>query len=1079
MNYHQLLNHLVEKNKLILDGLREYNPQDEDSIIDINEWSNKLNLNQENIYKRLAWDGHEIQHISWAIEDLVDDSDQQWLSMLKEIIISIKNYHSLTPDRRISKNISKSNTKSIFPFHDIWLPVVSMAARKLSESTKDNAEIHLSDKALYDLEQSLLQRLCKLSSFVLFKEFNKGRTFGESIFAVLQVDPDSRQYYEYFVDYLCRDGLAKLFYDFPVLARLISSQVLSWIRSSRNLIDRLGNDISDIKDLLCMPGSSYINITGIETDCSDLHNGGQTVSILSIGKNKIVYKPRSVELEYAYNSFLKWYNNYGESCKFKTYKILSKDDYGWAEYVEYRSCQKSSHLPYFYRNAGSLLAILYVLGAHDCHCENLIASGDQLVLIDSETLMHPVQRDENSSYIGESERALNQKILESVLRTGLLPKWLTAQKINFVYDLSGLGINSSADNRGEQGWVNVNTDAMHWGSVNNNSRSNHHMPVQNLNVGFLMSYMDDVVQGFSEAYKVLEHHRDELISDEGPLSGFKAKKSRFIFRPTRTYVTIIEQLLQSNALKNGVEFSYILESLSKAYITTDKKPYYWDLLALEQKAIAIMDIPYFNALTDSRKLAIPADGTPSDFFEVDGFSATLNRIRELSEQDRLLQLKLIYNTFITYSSKNVISFGQWDESAFRETCLTLSQTQALEVANNIAADIIDESLLGDDGSCNWLGYRNVSQSHHVNIGLIDQGFYDGKCGLAFFFAALDSVKKTKEYASLIENLIFPIYYRLIKLKESNNLQSISSIGLGIGHGIGGILYTLSWLHRWDVRFGFSSPVEIAKLIVDEIPSVCSSLTQDTDIIDGYSGCILALLSLYRHTSSDHFLTSASTLGENLMMIRDYDYEIFKKGCKLPLTGFSHGSAGILYSLLQLYLYTTNDQFLSAAIRELDYEKSCFDSRKRNWPDYRISNVRGAFMKSWCHGAPGIGNSRLGCLGIVPSLDEALMEDVQAALATTYNASEKYDFVTDNLCCGGFGIAEILLNAGNILSDNTYLSRAHQILAHKRTPILDYKKSRLASNGFYNVSFFQGLSGIAYTYLRFAFQDKLPSVLLFA
>ena len=38
---------------------------------------------------------------------------------------------------------------------------------------------------------------------------------------------------------------------------------------------------------------------------------------------------------------------------------------------------------------GACLRPLYVLGCTDCHHENLISTGDQLVLIDSETLLEP------------------------------------------------------------------------------------------------------------------------------------------------------------------------------------------------------------------------------------------------------------------------------------------------------------------------------------------------------------------------------------------------------------------------------------------------------------------------------------------------------------------------------------------------------------------------------------------------------------------------------------------------------------------------------------------------------------------
>ena len=43
----------------------------------------------------------------------------------------------------------------------------------------------------------------------------------------------------------------------------------------------------------------------------------------------------------------------------------------------------------FYHRQGALLALLYVLDGTDMHYENLIAVGEQPVLVDVETLFHP------------------------------------------------------------------------------------------------------------------------------------------------------------------------------------------------------------------------------------------------------------------------------------------------------------------------------------------------------------------------------------------------------------------------------------------------------------------------------------------------------------------------------------------------------------------------------------------------------------------------------------------------------------------------------------------------------------------
>ena len=108
----------------------------------------------------------------------------------------------------------------------------------------------------------------------------------------------------------------------------------------------------------------------------------------------------------------------------KVLKVLNRQGYGWVEYVEQLPCEDLAAAQRFYQRAGMLLCLLYALRGTDCHHENLIASGEHLVLIDMETLMHHEARlMEDSSRATEAETLANQLFGDSVLRTGLLPRW--------------------------------------------------------------------------------------------------------------------------------------------------------------------------------------------------------------------------------------------------------------------------------------------------------------------------------------------------------------------------------------------------------------------------------------------------------------------------------------------------------------------------------------------------------------------------------------------------------------------------------------------------------------------------------
>ena len=82
----------------------------------------------------------------------------------------------------------------------------------------------------------------------------------------------------------------------------------------------------------------------------------------------------------------------------------------------------------------SYMALLYVLEATDFHSENIIAAGEQPVLIDLEAIFHPRLK------VPELEKEADCAALSnSVLRVGLLPWYGYANEESDGIDLSGLG----------------------------------------------------------------------------------------------------------------------------------------------------------------------------------------------------------------------------------------------------------------------------------------------------------------------------------------------------------------------------------------------------------------------------------------------------------------------------------------------------------------------------------------------------------------------------------------------------------------------------------------------------------------
>lgn len=220
---------------------------------------------------------------------------------------------------------------------------------------------------------------------------------------------------------------------------------------------------------------------------------------------------------------------------------------------------------------------------------------------------------------------------------------------------------------------------------------------------------------------------------------------------------------------------------------------------------------------------------------------------------------------------------------------------------------------------------------------------------------------------------------LLRIVEKN----AAVISIGGFNGWGGLAYTFSRLaalwRREDLwREAEKAAERIAGLIErDEV----------LDIIGGAAGSIGALLGLYQSGQCTSVLNVATECGEHLLRrSRPAGAGIAWPaafGARKPLTGFSHGAAGIAWALQQLADVTGEQRFFEATAGALAYERGLFDPEHRNWPDLRDQQVGGGdFGMAWCHGAPGIGLARLSSL---PDDDSLARMEIQTALEVTTGA----------------------------------------------------------------------------------------------
>ncbi|XZF65310.1 MAG: type 2 lanthipeptide synthetase LanM family protein [Gloeotrichia echinulata DVL01] len=1057
--------------------------------------------NREKFDQRLEWDGLNIETLRqiFGSEPILDQENlPKWANTLTEIINTVSEFNC--------QHISPSpiDIENPYPFEDILLPLISVARHKLlkfiglsSVSYENLSSYRLSESAYLSMEKALLGRLFNITAKTLEFEFSHSRPLGQNLLNLIIKKTESTHskfQYNAFVDKLLSDGLLGFLQKYPVLARFIATTIDFWVEASGEFIERLKADIPEIQQVFnnsALFVSNEDKVIEIKSGLGDLHNRNRSVISLKFESGfKLIYKPKNLGIEVAYSQVLEWCNQEFSSkiehesahiehpnLAFKVLKILNRETHGWIEYVEQKPCENEEAAQRFYMRAGMLLCLLYVLGATDCHNENLIASGEHFVLIDMETVMQHQAKlmsdvlDENATTL-----ATNQ-MLDSVLGTGLLPMWDFGADNSIARDFSGLGsVETQPVAVPMPVWKFINTDDMHQGYEKTDRPVEANIPILN---GVALSpnnYINELVSGFEQMYRFLIRQRETLLASDSPLTALRSHLVRFIFRPTKIYGMLLNKTMTPEVLRDGISWSIEVDILSKSFLTTEKKPQAWAILSSEFRAMAQLDIPYFSAIGGSDALPLGPEKILPEYFKSSCLSQVMTRLQKLDDRDLAEQLGIIQLAFYARQARSLQTApGNSTVTELGDNSTSpLTSEQLLSEAEEIAIEIQNRAINGADGSLTWISLTYVLNAERFQLMPLGYSFYDGNCGIALFLAALARVTNNAQFRDLALRALQPLQSSL-QISDANLTSNFAKeLGIGGATGIASIVYSLVKISEFlDLPPLLEDAQKIVHLMTDELIAT----DRKFDIIGGAAGAILGLLALYQKTENSAVLQRAVACGQYLLKYCHEAYNIKTTTAK-PLTGFSHGAAGIAYSLLRLYAVTQNSAYLDAAHDAIAYENHFFYPTAGNWreitPIYNPTSPP-VFWSTWCHGAPGIALGRLGALSIDPT--EQILSDIEAALETTHKNGLQN---IDQLCCGNLGRSEIMLVAAQKLDSPQWHQNAQELAAmavRRATQTGNYELFGNLPKSVFSPCFFQGSAGIGYQLLRLAHPETLPSVLL--
>lgn len=1049
----------------------------------LDRWCQVVSQNNlEEFEKRLLWDKLSVNKVRHVLDNVCLANTEilpEWAETLRQIIQATIDFSS---DKvNISEFERFIDTVNPIPFEDIFIPFVQVARKKLITQA-GKSYLLLSEKAHASLERSLLGSLSNLSSQTLNFEFALAMNFKQSSLSKLisQIESETSEgQYEEFVRNLIADGMVKFFNEYSVLARLLAVKIDFWVDATKEFLERLFTDLTIIQTKFKEKGDLG-QVTHVVPNLSDPHNGGRSVIALTFASGlKLIYKPKDLSLEITYYQLLDWLNQQKIKLKFKIFEVINCSTHGWILYVEHLPCQNEGEAKHFYQRAGMLLCLLYVLGATDCHWENLIAHGEYPVLIDMETLMQPhISNRKGSEKLTDKLVPALKDFKDSVLRTGLLPRWQQekSQKEWIAYDVSGLGGGSSKQNIPVRTlkWSNINTNHMSLKYEYRTKKLSCNLPFIDNTILIPGNYINELIEGFESIYNLLIRQRDVVLNSNLFFKTLKAQKIRFVFQNTKAYGSILNHTLNPQYLRLGVRRSIELDVLSNFQLPAKNKPFLWSILEAEKRSLEQMDIPFFTAYSDSRSLKLSSAQEPNvDFFQESAYESFVSRIEKLDNEDLLKQIKIIKGAFFHQIKKKPVSAHLTEEVKKVDCIIPLTQEQMVNQAIALAEVLHRQVLNTEKNSANWIGLVYKPEVEQLHLAPLGYDLYSGYSGIALFLAALAKVTGRNEEYDLALKTLQP-------LNEAIKEISISDINLGgAASGFASTIYVLIRNSEFLDHSGLlESAIRAATFIT---PKLIYS-DRAFDITNGTAGVILVLLALYKATAQPQIIEQAIVCGQYLLSNRvtsDSGSKTWKTPEGQMLTGFAHGAAGIAYALSQLYEATQDTAYLNAAREAMRYEKSVFSSTASNWPDFRtfsrLDNGEPTFATQWCHGAPGVLLARLGSLSVFDT--DEVRQEIEIALNTTLKHGIRE---VDRLCCGNFGRIEALLVASQKLQRPQLAEIARKQASWVVSRALKRGSFTLhpsLSGGAYSLDFFQGISGIGYELLRLAYPNALPSVLL--
>jgi type 2 lantibiotic biosynthesis protein LanM len=835
-------------------------------------------------------------------------------------------------------------------------------------------------------------------------------------------------------------GLAGLLPRYPVLDALLRLTCERAAAAQRELLDRLAAD----RDLLVAtlfggrdPGPL------VSADAAGDRHGGRAVTILTFESGRrVVYRPRPVELHAHFHEIVEWLND-RTGLDLATIGLLRRDGYGWLEFAEHAPCRDRAGVRRFYLRQGALLALLYVLDGTDIHYQNLVAAGDQPVLVDVETLFHPVI--DVPALTGPDPAA--DALGASVYRTALLPLLLLGE--DAAADISGLGGDHDIELPSTVvDWQDAGLDTMRLVRRPARARAAQNRPMLDGVVAEPGEHRGSLLAGFRAAYDAIAAHRDELLAPDGPLARCAGAQVRVVARATAWYATLLDEATHPDALADPVRRDELFSTLGAGPADDTRAR----LLPHELTDLRAGDVPMFTTRPDSADLWT-VDGTRlPGLLTRSGLDTVRAKVAALGEIDRHRQEWVIAASLAMRRPARTAPVRPAPRPAAAggtgAIVVPPDPGRVLAAASGIADEIVAHSLTRADRA-NWMGLELVGDLHWA-VQPLGAGLSNGYTGVALFLAQLSALTGAGRYSELAADAVRPLPALLAAFAAAPELAAAAGTGF---HGLGGLCYATA-------RLGALLDAAALDWLDAGLAAIAAAAhatpAGPPGFVDGDAGGLAAMLAVEAETGRADARLLADGFADRLA-------QLVESGCPAPAGGFARGCHGTGWALLSYAAARGSARHHRAGMAalhcgDLAHDPAFGGPREHSLGEHDLDD------SGWCCGAAG----RALAAGAGRAEDPAEAYGPHAGHGTR---------VTDlSLCHGRLGAVEPVIQLADRGEPAAQRLRA-RLTGLVLGTLAEHGPRCGTPDGVRSPGLLTGLAGIGYGLLRLGFGDRVPSVLL--